>query len=55
MFARWFVYLLLLATLPLWLPIVVNNRWTAWQVEERRKAFPSGHGRIYHPEDFSWL
>ena len=50
MFARWFIFLLLILTAPLWLPIVLNNKWSRWQ---RKQHMKNGYGELkYYPEDF---
>jgi len=50
MFARWFVFLALILTAPVWLPIVLNSKWSEWQ---RKQHMKNGYGELkYYPEDF---
>lgn len=49
-FTRWFVILLLILTAPVWLPIVLNNKWSRWQ---RKHHMKNAYGEMkYYPEDF---
>jgi hypothetical protein len=50
MIARYFLYLVLILTSPLWLPIVVNRKWG--EAQRRYYAENASHGLIFHPEDY---
>lgn len=53
MFARCLIAAVLILTSPIWLPIVINNKWSNWQREQWMNR-NSGE-LIFHPEDFGGL